>query len=140
MEAVITPTKYPSPFTQSFDDTLSVPIPILFAFNTPTVDTPETLSCSKIPTEVKEELTTLDARVVDERISDPFILKPFPLATPRLIFDTNSLPETENWNVLLPSPEFIVIPAPSAAISFIAPSAIWIFLSSTVTVVELMIV
>ena len=40
--AVIIPVKYPSPLTQRFDVGFVVPIPILTAVNTPTVETPDT--------------------------------------------------------------------------------------------------
>jgi hypothetical protein len=45
-----------------------------------------------------------------------------------------------NWKVLLPSPETILIPPPSAAASFAAPKPRTIFLSTTVIVVDLMVV
>ena len=49
-------------------------------------------------------------------------------------------PVSSNWKVLLPLPDSIVIPLPSAAASLIAPEPRTIFLSSTVTVVELIVV
>ena len=54
--------------------------------------------------------------------------------------DPRLSPVASNWNVLLPSPDTIVIPPPLAAASLAAPVPNSRFLSSTVIVVELTVV
>ena len=57
------------------------------------------------------------------RTSVLFTFSTLPVA--RLMFsdEPKLSPVASNWNVLLPSPELTVIPAPSAAASLAAPSA-----------------
>ena len=83
---------------------------------------------------------TPEERAVALRTSLLLTLRTLPVA--RLMFseEPKLSPVASNWKVLSPSPESTVIPAPSAAASLAAPVAIWMFLSSILTVVELMVV
>ena len=83
---------------------------------------------------------TPEERAVPLRTSVLLTLRTLPEA--RLMFseEPKLSPVASNWKVLSPSPESTVIPAPSAAASLAAPVAIWMFLSSILTVVELMVV
>ena len=101
------------------------------------VDTPVTLNDSRVPRLVKDELTTADPRVVALNVSTLFTLYTLPVAMFICSEDPKLSPVASNWNVLLPSPDTIVIPPPSAAASFAAPDPNSRFLSSTDTVVEL---
>ena len=93
-----------------------------------------------VPTEVSDELTTPVPRVVAFRTDVLFILYALPEAMFRFSEDARLSPVASNWNVLLPSPDTIVIPPPSAAASLAAPVPNSRFLSSTVIVVELTVV
>ena len=101
---------------------------------------PETVRAVRVPTLVRAEFTTLAPRVVALNVSTLFILYTLPVATFRFSEDPKLSPVASNWNVLLPSPDSIVIPPPLAAASLAAPSATKMFLSATVTVVELTVV
>ena len=105
-----------------------------------TSKSPDTLSDVNVPTDVSEELTTLDPSVVAERISTPLILKV--LLEARSIFSENVQESVESTQliVLFPSPDSSVIPPPSEDASVREPLARIIFLSSTVKVVEFTVV
>ena len=105
-----------------------------------TSKSPDTLSDDNVPTDVSEELTTLDPSVVAVRISTPLILKVLPEA--RSIFSENVQESVESTQliVLFPSPDSSVIPPPSEDASVREPLARIIFLSSTVKVVEFTVV
>ena len=107
----------------------------------PSIDAfPETVRPVRVPTFVREEFTTADPRVVALNVSTLFTLYTLPDATFRFSEDPKLSPVASNWNVLLPSPDSIVIPPPLAAASLAAPFAIRMFLSVTSTVVELTVV
>ena len=93
-----------------------------------------------VPKLVRDELTIPDPSVLASRTVVLFILYDLPDAI--LIFsdEPKLSPVASNCQDLSPSPESMVIPAPSAAASFIAPVATCIFLSSIFTVVELIVV
>ena len=93
-----------------------------------------------MPRLVKDELTTADPRVVALNVSTLFTLYTLPVAMFIFSEDPKLLPVDSKLNVLLPSPDIIVIPPPSAAASFAAPDPNSRFLSSTDTVVEFIVV
>ena len=71
-----------------------------------------------------------------ERTPILLILYLLPAARFRCSDEPKLSPVASNWKVLLPSPDSIVIPPPSACVSSADPSATIIFLSLIVTVVE----
>ena len=93
-----------------------------------------------VPTEVKEELTTLDPRLVADNTEVPLILYSFPVAKFKFSLEVHAVVALTQLNVLSVVP-FNVRPPPSAVISVgvsINPNSI--FLSATVIVVELTVV
>ena len=90
------------------------PAPVIF---------PVTSNEVSVPTLVSEELTTLDPRVVAFSTDVLLILYDLPDAIFKCSEDAKLSPVASNWNVLLPSPDAIVIPPPFAAASFAEPVA-----------------
>ena len=84
---------------------------------------PETVRPVRVPTLVSEELTTAPPRVVALRTLVLLILYALPEARFKFSDAPQLSPVASNWNVLSPSPESTVIPAPSAAASLAAPVA-----------------
>ena len=76
-----------------------------------------------MPILVNEELTTPEPRVVAFRTDVLLILYALPDAIFKCSEDAKLSPVASNWNVLLPSPDAIVIPPPFAAASFAEPVA-----------------
>ena len=106
----------------------------------PTVATPETLRPARVPTFSNEELVTPAPRESEDNTFVVLILKV--LLEARSIFSDEvqeSVASTQ-LNVLFPSPDSSVIPPPSEDASVRDPLARIIFLSSTVKVVEFMVV
>ena len=93
-----------------------------------------------VPTLVSEDDTTPVPRVVALRTEVLLILYTFPLARFKFSEAPQLSPVASKLNVLSPSPESTVKPAPFAAASSAAPVATWKFLSSMATVVELIVV
>ena len=105
----------------------------------PNVETPVTLSCASVPTEVNEEFITLVPNVVDVRTSVPAILYVFPEAILIFSLDFNAEFTYSQINVFLFATEPIPIPAPSSNKSDVAVVPIPIWKSASSIVVELTI-
>ena len=121
-------------------DISPVTLPVRFPEKLPAVTVPVTLREPRVPTDVKEEFTTLEPKVVEDKTSLVPILYTFPEDKSKFSDEVQESVASTHLNVLSPSPESRVIPPPSAAASFKAPLPRTIFLSSTRIVVELITV
>ena len=92
----------------------NAPAPVIF---------PVTSNEVSVPTFVSEELTTPEPRVVAFSTDVLLILYDLPDAIFKCSDDAKLSPVASNWNVLLPSPDAIVIPPPFAAASLAEPVA-----------------
>jgi len=101
---------------------------------------PETFNPTNAPTEVSEELTTPDPSVVDDRTLAVLILNVFVAAKSKCSDAVQESVAAIQFNVLLVAPSNVIPPPSAVTLVGVATEPNSIFLSSTVKVVELIVV